>query len=439
MTNDRFLSCDDIQNSLYLAPNSVRVCCKRFFVNGVRKGDVELLTIYNPIDDLSPTKIYESKLKLIEIINTNTENVCSGCPYLRESDWGLPNLVPSNLSLEYHSICNLKCTYCSDVYYGGERAKYNVQEFLKKIIDSNSCDKLKSIVWGGGEPFLDPDKEGVFNALEELLLCNPQISFRVFSNSLNYEKRFKSMLDKFNVYLTTSIDAGTEEVYKLIRGKNKLHKVLENLAKYAENKPHNITIKYIFTELNSTKWQVNEFVRLIQEYKLLPCNFQISVDFNMDLITVKNFEACISLYNDLLELGANAVFLDDLVWLRLRKFYQINRDKLQAKFKILEQKKMLARNLLGEDIIIWGAGGIGLDMIKNSIFLRQNKVVAFVDNRYQEIDGHLFNGLPVFPPSYLKSHKGYVIIAAAQSYPSILCDFENMGIDRERLISGLVL
>lgn len=73
MAEEEFLSCQDIQNSVFLAPSSLRVCCKRFFVNGKRKGDVELLTIKDPTNDLSLKNIYEAKLRLIGEINSGAK------------------------------------------------------------------------------------------------------------------------------------------------------------------------------------------------------------------------------------------------------------------------------------------------------------------------------------------------------------------------------
>ena len=45
----------------------------------------------------------------------------------------------------YHSICNLKCSYCSEKYYGG----LDVSEDLTK---SNLFNENATFVWGGGEP-----------------------------------------------------------------------------------------------------------------------------------------------------------------------------------------------------------------------------------------------------------------------------------------------
>ena len=33
-------SCYDLHNSVFLAPNEIRTCCKRFFKDNILKGDV---------------------------------------------------------------------------------------------------------------------------------------------------------------------------------------------------------------------------------------------------------------------------------------------------------------------------------------------------------------------------------------------------------------
>ena len=38
-------SCEDLQGSVYFAPNVLRHCCQRFFVKGKMQGDVEIMKI----------------------------------------------------------------------------------------------------------------------------------------------------------------------------------------------------------------------------------------------------------------------------------------------------------------------------------------------------------------------------------------------------------
>ena len=37
--------CEDLQGSIYFAPNVLRHCCQRFFVNGKMQGDVDRIDI----------------------------------------------------------------------------------------------------------------------------------------------------------------------------------------------------------------------------------------------------------------------------------------------------------------------------------------------------------------------------------------------------------
>ena len=61
-------SCSDLHHSLYLAPNQIRTCCKRFFIDGKQRGDVVLL------DQLETTptikEITHAKQELYSKINT---------------------------------------------------------------------------------------------------------------------------------------------------------------------------------------------------------------------------------------------------------------------------------------------------------------------------------------------------------------------------------
>jgi len=108
------LSCKDLDSSLFLGPDEVRACCKRFFVNGIRKGDVVLLKADSLI---SLDSIHEAKEKLITRINSNGAKECQGCPYIERRS--IEKIEIDYVSLENFAYCNMRCTYCSPKYYGG--------------------------------------------------------------------------------------------------------------------------------------------------------------------------------------------------------------------------------------------------------------------------------------------------------------------------------
>ena len=107
-------SCLHLQKSIYLAPKEIRACCQRFFVNDEMKGDVVVMTP-EPGEKVSYNDIIKEKARLIAAINNGESEVCTGCPMLKDDDW--PDVAVEQLqtiSIEDHSLCNMKCTYCSD-------------------------------------------------------------------------------------------------------------------------------------------------------------------------------------------------------------------------------------------------------------------------------------------------------------------------------------
>ena len=62
----------------------------------------------------------------------------------------------------------------------------------------------------------------------------------------SYSEEVKSALKKGLIKITTSIDAGTPETFKFVRGRPKFLNVFENLSRYAKVDPKKIIIKYIF-------------------------------------------------------------------------------------------------------------------------------------------------------------------------------------------------
>ena len=101
---------------------------------------------------------------------------------------GIPNKKGIDyLSLEYHSVCNMRCSYCCDTYFGGEQASYSVikqTEFIEKGLLTNT----NYLVWGGGEPTLDRNFNEI---LDSILAMNIGPKIRMISNSTNYSEKLK--------------------------------------------------------------------------------------------------------------------------------------------------------------------------------------------------------------------------------------------------------
>ena len=259
------ISCRFLQRAIYFAPDELRHCCKRFFYNGKLKGDVSIFPVSSN-EDYSLEKIINAKKNIIEKINQGEETECSGCPVLESKEWlNIEEEKIDLISIENHSRCNMRCVYCSDTYYGGKIANYDLLTCLEELVKNNKIANNLQVSWGGGEPTMTKDFEQIVDYVT--LEIKPKIQ-RFFSNAINYSEKIESLLHDNIASLTTSVDAGTSETFKTIRGVRQYKRVLKNLKKYFDASAKNVIIKYIFTEKNSTIEEISNFASSISQIGL---------------------------------------------------------------------------------------------------------------------------------------------------------------------------
>jgi glycosyltransferase involved in cell wall biosynthesis/sulfatase maturation enzyme AslB (radical SAM superfamily) len=367
------LSCKDLDSSLFLGPDEIRACCKRFFVKGVRKGDVVLLKADDKID---LPFIESAKEKLIKRINDGSATECSGCPYIERGQAQASSI--SYLSLENFAYCNMRCTYCSPKYYGGTEASYNAANIVAQVAAlPDGFDKNCHVVWGGGEPTLSPR----FDAINRSLLTLPQSGkIRVLSNSLKYSTELEAQLHDSRFHLVTSIDAGTESTFRQIRGKSGIDEVIGNLVRYQKvlDDPRRLTVKYIVGVDNFLSAELQSFVEKIVATPLLQSFFQVSCDFTLD---APESELICSLYElslRLLNAGARIVFFDDLVRDRVR----MSRELAEMVKNHLAKERIDVQQLLTPDyrtnIVLWGAGKQAEWLMRHTTTGQSNRIIGIV-------------------------------------------------------------
>lgn len=430
------LSCKDLHHSVYLAPNQIRTCCKRFFVNGEQKGDVVLLNIEENLP--TPQSILEAKQELYEKINNGEPNPCDGCPFLEKSDWGtIDKLELKHLSFEYHSVCNLKCNYCSDTYYGGLKSKYDVLELLQSLRDKKALEGCESVVWGGGEPTLDKQFMPLITQIDN----DFNLHQRVFTNALKFNNGLSKLINGGRVMITTSIDAGLEDTFRKVRGysgKNGLRNVLKNLKIYSKKHPENINIKYIFTFENNRIPEVEAFIEKITKSNLINCNFQISVNYKLEKIPETYVLPVIIMFGLLRKQKSNRIFIDDLLWHRISDSFSKNKSTINNQIENAGYGDLLADPNHYNDVIVWGAGHIAKEVVLKSEFFKNAKILFFVDSN-PEKQGSLFLEKEIKSPQSVQSVNNPIFIAAAQDYPAIFAQISQMGVEKHRIISSIVI
>ena len=427
-------SCKDLQYSLFLGPDEIRTCCKRFFTDSGMHGDVTL--VHTPAREVNlPRTIQEAKKSLYYLINRGEQTVCEGCPHLEFKEWGyITNLNVTTISFEYHSVCNLKCVYCDDRYFGGKKPEYSVSKLVKKLIADGSLRDCSSVIWGGGEPVIDKS----FNELVDQVSENiPSAKHRFISNAIIFSEKINQILSCNKGSLFTSIDAGCADTYLEIRGKNKFTQVLDNLKKYAKAGARNICIKYIVLDENNSIDELRSFVNTVKRYDLLKCNFQISYNFKREHIDDSSAFAVIALYCLLRKTGVRLVYIDEFVRQKL-----IMTDSLYKKIT----SKLAAENLVDaladrkkySKVIIWGAGEQTRNLLEHSYFFKKVKVKYIVDDTPSKV-GKEYLSHKIYNSDTLHKSQEPVLISAVQNSQVMYEKYINMGLDESRLITGLVI
>lgn len=421
-------SCYDLHHSIFLAHDEIRACCKRFFVNDTKKGDVVLCKIDSTKDIFG--QIIFAKQNLFRNINTGAADCCYGCPHLEFKQWGDLNAL-EKISFEYHSLCNLKCVYCSPKYYGGKKPLFNVELFIQSLIDNKFLAHIKSVVWGGGEPTIEKSFDKAISHLSKHI----NIKQMVITNALHYSATLQDLINTNKVHITTSIDSGSEAKFKEVRGVNGLHKVLTNLNSYAKYTPHNISIKYILMPQNISKSEIDGFIELMKQYDLLKCNFHISCNFNEMQVSKMLVKMASYLYAMLKENGVCVVFFDEL----LRERINLNLNDLD------EIKDFLGKYHLDchiedytkyDEICIWGNSTQTKLLLNKSLFCKNISKIHIIDSR--SIGKKLLDYTIKDPQGFI-NQKCHILIGAVQGTPRIYKEFVEMGFDENRLIKGVVL
>lgn len=414
------LSCKDLDHSLFFGPDEIRACCKRFFVNGIKKGDVVLK---NTKEEINLHEIKEAKINLINKLNANEAFECSGCPYIERRSIEEAQSI-NYISLENFSYCNMRCSYCSPKYYSGTESRYNLKNIISDLIKSSSVSDNCEIVWGGGEPTLSLD----FSSINKILRDSDKISkIRVLSNSLKYSESLEESLKDDRFHLVTSIDAGTEEKFREVRGKPGLEVVMKNLNKYKKSSSNSqkLTIKYIFCNENSKSEEIDCFIKNIVNNNLIDCLFQISCNFLIEKTEVDTailfYELAAKLYTS----GAKYVFFDDLIRDRLNPKYFHNYIINHLRKLKLDNDFIINKNM-NEKIVLWGNGNQSNWIINNTTMGESKKIVGIVKNSEE------------YCSLKEKHHSLLIYPSGVQSYYDIIQNIKNFGLEN-KIYNGIIL
>lgn len=173
---------------------------------------------------------------------------CTQCVQFREGDWRSDGKVHYVTLSLYPGPCQSRCIYCTVHKEDQSVDSDAVREAYEKVFEILELAVRSGIVapnarWqiSSGEIAIHPYRERIMN-----LVRGKCATF--YTNCMKFDEDIAQNLhDNPNSAINLSIDAGTPETWKKIKGVDNFDKVTENLARYYAQsaRPGQITLKYI--------------------------------------------------------------------------------------------------------------------------------------------------------------------------------------------------
>ena len=228
---------DIVGINLYNVTHTGAEIIKDFFF---KKKDIKKIAQEHKIEK---EKIMGFISKIEEIIEEKRRN-------LRPSGYA-PNAI-SRLNINVSHKCNFACKYCYANHgtYGGSASIMSIHTAIQTVkFFCEKFDRIDSVVFFGGEPLLNmPAIEIIIKNFHSFCKSRrmrlPQ--FVVLTNGSIYTEKIATVLDKYNVALSISID-GPSQIHDKIRrykknGRGTLKTILSNIERY--KKFSNIALWY---------------------------------------------------------------------------------------------------------------------------------------------------------------------------------------------------
>jgi len=234
----KFTSCHWIAHGLNFEPGHLEMCCLRCHIGG---GNLFVKKPYNG-EPMDWDELFELKRNFIEenkagIINPK----CEGCFNLSENEWHEEEHYFTYLHFNHWTHCNCNCIYCFtevDKQYYNQSRYYNVLPIIKDMFEKKLFRPGGEITFAGGEPTILDEFEDLINCL----IDNGVEKIIIHTSGIKYSPALARGINKGVVDVVVSLDSGTPDTFKTIKGINAYNKVVENLKLYVEaenpeNKP----------------------------------------------------------------------------------------------------------------------------------------------------------------------------------------------------------
>lgn len=268
-----YKSCNLILHGLCFFGGSLAVCCNSPVDQINNQRPPMIIEKYN--GEIIPKEELFKKMHEYNSVfkNGETPNSCKNCCFIKEEDWDEGFFI-NEVTIANFTCCNARCIYCANNLEDNERTNntYKVLPILKHYKDIGVLIKGCEFHISGGEFTIYEECDDL---LKEFGMTN-YAKIIISSNCIRYSDALRQSMETGSTYVIHSLDCGTKELYKKIKGVDAFDKVIENLKKYTEKANEQLTLKYIIIpNINDSINEFKKFLNIACELKVNKIEIEI--------------------------------------------------------------------------------------------------------------------------------------------------------------------
>ena len=204
-------------------------------------------------------------------------DVCGNCPEITKIDTQGKALefdvLFRTVSFNMHRwMCNCKCVYCD--LHKQRLPAYSILPAIESLHSQGLLHRNCFFSWGGGESTLLAEFEEAAS-----LIHGYGFKQYIHTNALRYSDVIAALLAKGAMGVNISLDSGSPETYKSVKGVDGFKRVVASIGEYiaVSADKNNVVIKYIIFAANNSQAEIEKFFSLCQYMGIK--NVEFSFDF----------------------------------------------------------------------------------------------------------------------------------------------------------------
>ena len=274
---EKYVGCWHLEREFLIDSEKINYCCGL----GNAHNEPPAVMWKGSAEDIVKDFVFRRD-ELIYKVKNGLESPCSGCPNLQERLWD-PDKKVRTIAFSLQYPCNYSCVYCRSrnmrnkvtKEYDDKINSFDFASVLKMLETTGNLALETPIELSAGEITINPQKEKIYQVIRDYPVM-------FFTNGYIYDEEIARHISRDKgSFINCSVDAGTRETYKKVKGLDGFERVREHIYKYSVERGGRVQLKYIVLNENCDKENLDGFVDLC-----IYCNVEaarISTDMCYDL------------------------------------------------------------------------------------------------------------------------------------------------------------